>query len=105
MEEWIIYFKMLLNYKSVSLNPHSTEPLDQPSTCMILADAPTLVEVMANAIRTTRMGKVRDPDNLPAEILKLGPKVDDAILQSSRTLCWLCGTKQLGTRLRSTRSS
>ena len=65
------YFTSLLNRTSATLNRTITEGLSQKPTALSLGDPPAVSETK-KALRSMVNGKAMGPDELPAELLKLG---------------------------------
>ena len=68
---WRRYFTSLLNTTSAALNRTIIESLSQKPTALSLGD-PTVVSETKKALRSMANGKSMGPDELPAELLKLG---------------------------------
>ena len=68
---WRRYFTSLLNTTSATLNRTIIEGLSQKPTALSLGDPPVVSETK-KALRSMANGKVMGPDELPAELLKLG---------------------------------
>ena len=68
---WRRYFTSLLNTTSATLNRTIIEGLSQKPTALILGDPPVVSETR-KALRSMANGKAMGPDELPAELLKLG---------------------------------
>ena len=68
---WRRYFTSLLNTTSAALNQTIIEGLSQKPTALSLGDPPVVSETK-KALRSTANGKAMGPDELPAELLKLG---------------------------------
>ena len=68
---WRRYFTSLLNTTSATLNRTIIEGLSQKPTALSLGDPPTVSETK-KALRSMANGKAMGPDELPAELLKLG---------------------------------
>ena len=69
--KWRRYFTSLLNTTSAALNRTISEGLSQKPTALSLGDPPVVSETK-NALRSMANGKAMGPDELPAELLKLG---------------------------------
>ena len=68
---WRQYFTSLLNTTSAALNRTIIEGLSQKLTALSLGDPPVVSETK-KALRSMAIGKAMGPDELPAELLKLG---------------------------------
>ena len=68
---WKRYFTFLLNATSAALNRTIIEGLSQKPTALSLGDPP-VVNDTKKALRYMANGKAMGPDELPAELLKLG---------------------------------
>ena len=68
---WRRYFTSLLNTTLVALNRTIVEGLSQKPTVLSLGDPPVVSETK-KALRSMTNGKAMGPDDLPAELLKLG---------------------------------
>ena len=68
---WRRYFTSLLNTTSAALNRAIVESLSQKPTALSLGDPPVVSEIK-KALRSMVNGKAMGPDELPAELLKLG---------------------------------
>ena len=68
---WRRYFTSLLNTTSATLNRTIIEGLSQKPTALSLGDPPVVSETK-KALRSMANGKAMGPDELPAELLKLG---------------------------------
>ena len=68
---WRRYFTSLLNTTSAALNRTIIEGLSQKPTALSLGDPPVVSEPK-KALRSMANGKAMEPDELPAELLKLG---------------------------------
>ena len=68
---WRRYFTSLLNTTSTALNRTYIEDLSQKPTALSLGDPPVVSETK-KALRSMANGKAMGPDELPAELLKLG---------------------------------
>ena len=68
---WRRYFTSLLNTTSATLNRTIIEGLSQKPTALSLGDSPVATETK-KALRSMANGKAMGPDELPAELLKLG---------------------------------
>ena len=68
---WRRYFTSLLNTTSTTLNRTIIEGLSQKPTALSLGDPPVVSETNT-ALRSMANGKAMGPDELPAELLKLG---------------------------------
>ena len=68
---WRRYFTSLLDTTSAALNQTISEGLSQKSTALSLGDPPVVNETQ-RALRSMANGKAMGPDELPAELLKLG---------------------------------
>ena len=68
---WRRYFTSLLNTTSAALNRTIFEGLSQKPTALSLGDPP-VVSKTKKALRSMASDKVMGPDELPAELLKLG---------------------------------
>ena len=68
---WRRYFTSLLNTTSVTLNRTIIEGLLQKPTVLSLGDPPVVSETK-KALRFMANGKAMGPDELPAELLKIG---------------------------------
>ena len=68
---WRRYFTSLLNTTSAALSRTIIEGLSQKPTALSLGDPPVVSETK-KALRTMVNGKAMGPDELPAELLKLG---------------------------------
>ena len=68
---WRRYFTSLLNMTSAALNRTIIEGLSQKPTAMSLGDPPVVSETK-KPLRFMASGKAMGPDELPAELLKLG---------------------------------
>ena len=68
---WRRYFTSLLNTTSATLNRTIIEGLSQKPTTLSLGDPPAVSETK-KALRSMANGKAMGPDELPAELLKLG---------------------------------
>ena len=68
---WRRYFTSLLNTTSAALNRTIIEALSQKATALSLGDPPVVNETK-KALRSMANGKAMGPDELPAELLKLG---------------------------------
>ena len=68
---WRRYFTSLLNTTSATLNRTIIEGLSQKPTTLSLGDPPVVSETK-NALRSMANGKAMGPDELLAELLKLG---------------------------------
>ena len=68
---WRRYFTSLLNTTSATLNRTIIEGLSQKPTALSLGDSPAVSETK-KALRSMANGKAMGPDELPAELLKLG---------------------------------
>ena len=68
---WTRYFTSLLNTTSATLNRKIIEGLSQKPTALSLEDPPVVSETK-KALRSMANGKAMGPDELPAELLKLG---------------------------------
>ena len=68
---WRRYFTSLLNTTSATLNRTIIEGLSQKPTTLLLGDPPAVSETK-KALRSMANGKAMGPDELPAELLKLG---------------------------------
>ena len=68
---WRRYFTSLLITTSVALNRKTTEGLSQNPTSLSRGDPPVVSETN-KALRSMAIGKTMGPDELPAELLKLG---------------------------------
>ena len=68
---WRRYFTSLLNTISAALNRTIIEGLSQKPTALSLGDPP-VVSGTKKALRSMANGKAMGPDELPAELLKLG---------------------------------
>ena len=68
---WRRYFTSLLNTTSATLNRIIIEGLSQKPTALSLGDPPAASETK-KALRSMANGKAMGPDELPAELLKLG---------------------------------
>ena len=68
---WRRYFTSLLNTTSAALNRTIIEGLSQKPTALSLGDPP-VVSKTKKALRSIANDKVMGPDELPAELLKLG---------------------------------
>ena len=69
---WRRYFTSLLNMTSAVLSRTIIEGLSQKPTALSLGDPP-VVSKTKKALRSMANGKAVGPDELPAELLKLGP--------------------------------
>ena len=70
-ERWRRYFISLLNSTSATLNQTIIEGLSQKPTALSLGNPPVVSETK-KALRSMANGKAMGPDELPAELLKLG---------------------------------
>ena len=68
---WRGYFTFLLNTTSAALNQKIIEGLSQKPTALSLGDPPVVNETK-KTLRSMANGKAMGPDELPAELLKLG---------------------------------
>ena len=68
---WRRYFTSLLNTTSATLNRTTIEGLSQKPTALSLGDPPAVSETK-KAMRFMANGKAMGPDELPAELLKIG---------------------------------
>ena len=68
---WRRYFTSLLKTTSATLNRTIIEGLSQKPTALSLGDPPVVSETK-KALRSMANGKAMGPDELPAELLKLG---------------------------------
>ena len=68
---WRRYFTSLLSTTSAALNRTVIEGLPQKPTALSLGDPPVVSETK-QALRSMANGKAMGPDELPAELLKLG---------------------------------
>ena len=68
---WRRYFTSLLNTTWTALNRTIIEGLSQKLTALSLGDPPVVSETK-KALRSMANGKAMGPDELPAELLKLG---------------------------------
>ena len=68
---WRRYFTFLLNTTSATLNQTTIEGLSQKPIALSLGDPPVVSETK-KALRSMANGKAMGPDELPAELLKLG---------------------------------
>ena len=68
---WRRYFTSLLDTTSAALNRTIIECLSQKPTVLSLGDPPVVSETK-NALRSMANGKAMGPDELPAELVKLG---------------------------------
>ena len=68
---WRLYFTSLLNTTSATLNRTIIEGLSQKPIALSLGDPPVVSETK-KALRSMANGKAMGPDELPAELLKLG---------------------------------
>ncbi|CAM9718604.1 unnamed protein product, partial [Ascophyllum nodosum] len=68
---WRRYFTSLLNTTSAALNRTIIEGPSQKPTALSLGDPPVVSETKT-ALRSMANGKAMGPDELPAELLKLG---------------------------------
>ena len=68
---WRRYFISLFNTTSAALNRTIIEALSQKPTALTLG-GPLVVNETKNALRAMSNGKAMGPDELPAEVLKLG---------------------------------
>ena len=68
---WRRYFTSLVNTTSATLNRTIIEGLSQKPTALSLGDPPVVSETK-KALRSMANGKAMRPDELPAELLKLG---------------------------------
>ena len=68
---WRRYFTSLLSTASAALNRTIIEGLSQKPTALSLGDPPVVSETK-KALRSVANGKAMGPDELPAELLKLG---------------------------------
>ena len=68
---WRRYFTSLLNTTSTALNRKYIEDLSQKPTALSLGDPPVVSETK-KALRSMANDKAMGPDELPAELLKLG---------------------------------
>ena len=68
---WRRYFTSLLDTTSATLNRTIIEGLSQKPTALSLGDPPVVRETK-KALRSMANGKAMGPDELPAELLKLG---------------------------------
>ena len=68
---WRRYFTSLLNTTSATLNRAIIEGLSLKPTALSLGDPPVVSETK-KALRSLANGKTMGPDELPAELLKLG---------------------------------
>ena len=69
---WRRYFTSLLSTTSAALNRTIIEDLSQKPTALSLGDLPVVSETKKKALRSMANGKAMGPDELPAELLKLG---------------------------------
>ena len=69
--KWRRYFTSSLNTTSTALNRTIIEGLSQKPTALSLGDPPVVSETK-KALRSMANGKAMGPDDLPAELLKLG---------------------------------
>ena len=68
---WRRYFTSLLSTTSAALNRTITDCLSQKPTALSLGDPPVVSEIK-KVLRSMANGKAMGPDELPAELLKLG---------------------------------
>ena len=68
---WRRYFTSLLNTTSATLNRTIIEGLSQKPTALLFGDPPVVSETR-KALRSMANGKAMGPDELPAELLKVG---------------------------------
>ena len=68
---WRRYFTFLLHTTSATLNQTTIEGLSQKPIALSLGDPPVVSETK-KALRSMANGKAMGPDELPAELLKLG---------------------------------
>ena len=68
---WRRYFTSLFNTTSATLNRTIIEGLSQKPTALSLGDPPVVSDTK-KALRSMANGKAMGPDELPAELLKLG---------------------------------
>ena len=73
------HFQVLLNNSSLTLDPSVVDSLPQIQICHALVEPPTRGEV-ALAPRRMANAKAMGPDNLPAELLKLGGRASSRLL-------------------------
>ena len=79
LQRWTRHFQTLLNNSSPSLDPPVVHSLPQLQICHALGELPTREEVVL-ALRRMANAKAMGPDNLPAELLKLGVRASSPLL-------------------------
>ena len=92
-KRWVRFFRSLLNAKSDMLDPDIPKRLPQHPVASALGIEPTEEEI-TTAIKAMANVKAVGPDDLPAELLKLGVQQDRTILLELHrltTLIWLKG--------------
>ena len=92
-KRWVRFFRSLLNAKSDMLDPDIPKRLPQHPVASALGIEPTEEEI-ATAIKAMANAKAVGPDDLPAELLKLGLQQDRTILLELHrltTLIWRKG--------------
>ena len=71
LQRWTRHFQAFLNNSSPMLDPSVVHSLPQLQICHAQGEPPTRGEVVL-AQRRMANAKAMEPDNLPAELLKLG---------------------------------
>ena len=83
LQRWTRHFQALLNNSSPILDPSVVHSLPQLQICHALGESPTRGEVVLE-LRRMANAKAMGPDNLPAELLKLGMRASSRLLAAFR---------------------
>ena len=84
-ERWVSFFRSLLNSKSDKIDADISKRLPQHPVASALGIEPTEEEI-ATAMKAMANAKAVGPDDLPAELLKLGLQQDRTILRELHRL-------------------
>ena len=79
LQRWTRHFQALLNNSSPTLDPSVVHSLPQLQICHAPGEPPTRGEVVL-ALKRMANAKAMGPDNLPAELLKLGVRASSCLL-------------------------